>query len=257
MLNKQTMEKLTRLKLPAMAESYRRLSENPEYLSLSPDELLGMIVDAEWTSRHNKRLKRLLKLSGMISGPCIEDIDYRQDRRLDRQMIVTLSECGWIAHHRNLIISGKTGTGKSFLACALGNMACRLNYTVRDFRLPRLLTDLSIAKMDGSYSRYLSQLKKCDLLILDDWGLAEITAADSRDLLEVIEDRVNTSSIIIAAQVPPQDWYALFSDPTLADACLDRLVHNAYRIAIEGDSMRRIKAESFASSTNGDERLVI
>jgi DNA replication protein DnaC len=249
MLNKQTMEKLTRLKLPAMAESYRRLSENPEYSSLSPDELLGMIVDAEWTSRHNKRLNRLLKLSGMTHGPCIEDIDYRLDRKLDRQIIVTLSECGFITSHRNIIISGKTGTGKSFLACALGNMACRLDYTVKYFRLPRLLTDLSIAKMDGSYNRYLSQLKKCHLLILDDWGLAEITAADSRDILEVIEDRVNTGSMIIAAQIPPQDWYALFSDPTLADACLDRLVHNAYRIEVEGDSMRRIMANSAASPT--------
>jgi len=242
MLNKQTMEKLTRLKLPAMAESYRRLSENPECSSLSPDELLGMIVDAEWTSRHNKRLKLLLKLSGMMQGPCIEDIDYRPSRMLDRQIIATLSECGFIAHHRNIIISGKTGTGKSYLACALGNMACRLNYTVKYFRLPRLLTDLSIAKLDGSYNRCLSQLKKCHLLILDDWGLAEITAADSRDILEVIEDRVNTGSMVIAAQIPPQDWYALFSDPTLADACLDRLVHNAYRIEIEGDSMRRIMA---------------
>ena len=243
MLNKQTLDKLTRLKLPAMAESYRRLFENPDNSSLSPDELLGIIVDAEWTSRQNKRLKRLLQQSGMMQGPCVEDIDYRPTRNLDRQMITAFSECTWIANRRNILITGKTGTGKSYMACALGNMACRLNYTVKYYRLPRLLTDLNIAKIDGSYNRYLSQLKKCHLLILDDWGLAEITAADSRDILEVIDDRVNTGSTLLAAQIPVQDWYALFSDPTLADACMDRLVHNAYRIELEGDSMRRIMAD--------------
>lgn len=243
MLNKQTLDKLIHLKLSAMAESYRRLTENPDNSSLSLDELLGMIVDAEWITRANKRLKRLLKQSGMPSEPCLEDIDYRVTRNIDRQMMTTFSECTWIANHRNIIITGKTGTGKSYIACALGNMACRLNYSVKYYRLPRLLTDLNIAKMDGSYTRYLSQLKKCHLLILDDWGLAEITAADSRDILEVIDDRVNSGSIILAAQIPMQDWYALFSDPTLADACLDRLVHSAYRIELEGDSMRRVMAQ--------------
>lgn len=226
-----------------MADSYRRLSEQPDNSSLSLDELLGMIVDAEWTTRANKRLKRLLKQSGMPSDPCLENIDYRATRNLDRQMITAFSECTWIANHRNMIITGKTGTGKSYMACALGNMACRLNYSVKYFRLPRLLTDLNIAKMDGSYNRYLSQLKKCHLLILDDWGLAEITATDSRDILEVIDDRLNIGSTILAAQIPVQDWYALFNDPTLADACLDRLVHNSYRIELEGDSMRRIMAQ--------------
>jgi DNA replication protein DnaC len=242
MLSNQTAEKLTRLKLPAMAESYRHLSEKSDASQLSFDDLFGMIVDAEWTARQNKRLKRLLKTSSMTQSACLEDIDYRSDRKLDRQMITTLSECGWIQNRHNLIITGSTGTGKTYLACAFGNMACRLGYTVKYLRLPRLLTDLNIAKTDGSYDRVLSQLKKFSLLILDDWGLAEISAADSRDILEVIEDRMSTGSTILAAQIPIANWFELFADPTLADACLDRLVHNAYRIEIAGDSMRKILA---------------
>jgi DNA replication protein DnaC len=243
MLSNQTAEKLTRLKLPAMAESYRRLSENPDRSELSFDDLFGMIVDAEWTARHNKRLKRLLKSSGMPQSACMEDMDYKPDRKLGRQIITTLSECGWIQNRHNLIITGSTGTGKTYLSCAFGNMACRLGYSVKYLRLPRLLTDLNIAKTDGSYDRILNQLKKCSLLILDDWGLAEISAADSRDILEVIETRMSTGSTILSAQIPVANWFELFADPTLADACLDRLVHNAYRIEIEGDSMRKILAE--------------
>jgi DNA replication protein DnaC len=242
MLSNQTAEKLTRLKLSAMADSYKRLSENPGTSELSFDDLFGMIVDAEWTTRQNKRLKRLLNFSGMMQSACLEDIDYRLDRKLDRQMITTLSECGWIQNRHNLIVTGSTGTGKTYLACVFGNMACRLGYSFKYLRLPRLLTDLNIAKTDGSYERLLNQLKKCNLLILDDWGLAEISAADSRDILEVVEDRMSTGSTILAAQIPIANWFELFADPTLADACLDRLVHNAYRIEIEGDSMRKILA---------------
>jgi DNA replication protein DnaC len=247
MLRSQTAEKLARLKLPAMAESYRRLSEKPDASGLSFDDLFGMIVDAEWNARQNKRLRRLLKASGLPQSACVEDIDYRPDRKLNRQMIAMLSECGWIQNRRNLIITGSTGCGKTYLACAFGNMACRLGYTVRYYRLPRLLTDLSIGKADGGYGRILGQLKKVGLLILDDWGLAEITAADSRDILEVVEDRMQTGSLILAAQVPVDHWYELFADPTLADACLDRLVHNAYRIEIVGESMRKILADQESS----------
>ncbi len=239
MLRQQTLEKLSRLKLPAMVESYRRLAESPDFSTRSPDELLGLLVDAEWTARNNKRWKRLLQQSGMTQGPCMEDLSYQSSRKLDRNLLTLLAECSWIDHHRNLLITGKTGTGKTFLACALGHNACRFNYPVKYLRLPRLLTDLQIAKLDGSYNRYLSQLKKCRLLVIDDWGLASISAADSRDILEVIDDRINWGSTILAAQIPVADWYSLFADPTLADACMDRLVHNSYRIELEGDSLRR------------------
>jgi len=239
MLNNQTLEKLFQLRMPAMADSYRRMSENPDFSSLPVDDVLGLIVDAEWTSRYNKRIKRLQKISCLPSEPSIEDIDYKPERMLDKQMLATLSDCSWILNSRNLILTGKTGTGKSYLACAIGNMACRLNYSVKYYRLPRLLTDLSVAKIDGSYNRYLSNLKKNKLLILDDWGLAEITANDSRDILEMIEDKTNTGSLILSSQIPVSDWYQLFTDPTLADACMDRLVHNSYQIEIQGDSMRK------------------
>jgi DNA replication protein DnaC len=232
MLSSHTAEKLAQLKLPAMAESYRRLSEKPDVSELTFDDFFGMIVDAEWNARQNKRLKRLLKDSFLPQNACAEDIDYRSDRKI-----------GWIQSRHNLIITGSTGSGKTYLACALGNMACRLGYTVRYYRLPRLLTDLSIGKSDGNYSRILGQLKKVNLLILDDWGLAEITAGDSRDILEVIEVRMHSGSIVLAAQIPVDHWYELFADPTLADACLDRLVNNAYRIEIGGESMRKILAE--------------
>ncbi|WP_371362384.1 IS21 family transposase ISAfe12 [Sporomusa rhizae] len=246
MVNKQIFEKLTQLNLSAMAESYQLLSENPENSSLPVDELLGMIVDAEWTARSNKRLQRLLKESSMISGCCIEDIDYQPARNINRQMIAFFSECIWIANRRNMIITGKTGTGKSYLACALGNMACRLNYSVKYFRLPRLIADLNIAKLNGSYNRYLNQLKKCQLLILDDWGLAEITA-DSRDILEMINYRLHTGSTLLASRIPLQEWDALFDAPTLADDCFDSLLYNAYRIELGGDSMRKVMAKTNAT----------
>jgi DNA replication protein DnaC len=242
MLTNQTIDKLSHLRLPAMAESFKRILDNADMRTLPFEDVLGMIVDAEWTARQNKRLRKLLKLSGMPQNACIEDIDYRQERRLDRQVIAGLSECNWISQHRNLIITGSTGTGKSYLTCAIGNMACRIGYSVKYYRLPRLLTDLGIARMDGSYNRILSQLKKCNLLVMDDWGLAEITAADSRDILEVIEERTNTGSTILSAQIPVNEWYQLFADPTLADACLDRLVHNSIKIELKGPSMREVMA---------------
>lgn len=242
MLVNQTIDKLSRLKLPAMAESLRRIIDNADMRTLPFEDVLGMIVDAEWTARQNKRLKKLLKLSGMPQNSCIEDIDYRQERKLDRQVIAGLTECTWVSNNRTLIITGATGTGKTYLSCALGNMACRIGYSVKYYRLPRLLTDLGISRMDGNYNRLMSQLKKCNLLTLDDWGLAEITASDSRDILEIIEDRANSGATILSAQIPVNEWYHLFSDPTLADACLDRLVHNSIKIELKGPSMREIMA---------------
>lgn len=241
MLNKQTADKLSKLKLPAMAECYARLSQTPDMASLDLDELVGMLVDAEWTARHNKRLKRLLKQSDLRDSACVEDIEYHPDRLLDRQMILKLSECTWIEQRHHLLVSGATGCGKTYLVCAMGNAACRRDYTVRYCRLPRLLTDFSISRLDGSYNRLMSGLKKCHLLIIDDWGLAPLTPSDGRDILEVIEERSNMGSLVIASQLPVSNWYALFEDPTIADACMDRLIHNSYRIEIGGDTMRARK----------------
>ena len=241
MLNKQTADKLSKLKLPAMAECYTRLSQTPDMASLNLDELVGMLVDAEWTSRHNKRLQRLLKQSGLRDNACVEDVEYLPGRLLDRQMILKLSECGWIEQRHNMLITGATGTGKTYLACAMGNAACRRDYMVRYCRLPRLLTDFSISRLDGSYNRFMAGIKKSHLLIIDDWGLATLSPSDGRDVLEVIEERSNTGSLVIASQLPVSNWYALFEDPTIADACMDRLIHNSYRVEIGGDTMRARK----------------
>jgi DNA replication protein DnaC len=238
MLNKQTIDKLAQMKLPAMAVSYKRLSENPDTQDMSFEELFGMAVDAEWTARQNKRLKRLIKQAAMKESACIEDISYAPERKLDRQLIVRLSEGTWIANRNNLLITGKTGAGKSYMACAMGNMACRRNHVVKYFRLPRLITDLNMSKLDTSYNRLLSSLKKCDLLIIDDWGLSQISHADSRDILEVIEERNNSGSTLISSQLPVEAWHAMFEDPTIADAILDRIIHNAYTVEIDGPSMR-------------------
>jgi len=239
MLSRQTIDKLYRLKLPAMAESYQRFSEEPESLALSFDDRVGIMVDAEWTAKQNKKISRLIKSSGIVQEASLENLDFRLDRRLNRDLIATLSEGSWITNHRNLLITGKTGVGKSYLLSALGNKACRLGYTVNYVRLSRLLIDLEIAKMEGTYNKFLNQLSKLSLLMVDDFGLAEITPGESREILEVIDGRLHTGSLILASQKPVKEWYPLFVDPTLADACLDRLVHNSYRIELEGDSMRR------------------
>lgn len=238
MLNNQTAEKLSKLKMPAMAECYHRLSETPDAASLSHDDFLGMLVDAEWTARSNKRIRRLLRQADLRENASIEDIEYHPDRMLNRQEILRLSECSWVESRHNLLITGATGAGKTYLACALGNAACRRNYSVRYYRMPRVLTDLAVARMDGSYNRCLATLKKCQILIIDDWGLAPLSPAEGRDILEVIEDRMLTGPMVISSQLPISDWHAVFEDPTIADACMDRLIHNSYRIEIGGETMR-------------------
>jgi len=244
MLNNQTAEKLSKLKMPAMAECYHRLSETPDAAALSHDDFLGMLVDAEWTARSNKRIKRLLRQADLRENASIEDIEYHPDRMLNRLEILQLSECSWVESRRNLLITGATGAGKTYLACALGNAACRRNYSVRYYRMPRVLTDLAVARMDGSYNRYLATLKKCQILIIDDWGLAPLSPAEGRDVLEVIEDRMLTGSLVISSQLPISDWHAVFEDPTIADACMDRLIHNSYRIEIGGETMRARHSKS-------------
>jgi DNA replication protein DnaC len=240
MLNNQTIDKLVQMKLPAMADSYQRLMENPDSQAMTFDELFGMAVDAEWTSRQNKRFKRLIKQAEMKMTACIEDLNYDPRRKLDKQLIIRLAEGTWIAKNNNLLITGKTGVGKSYLACAMGTMACRRNYTVKYYRLPRLLTDLNISKQEADYNRILTSLKKCTLLILDDFGLSQISHDDSRDILEVVEERMNFGATLITSQLPVSEWYNIFEDPTHADAILDRIVHNSYTIEIEGPSMREV-----------------
>lgn len=244
MLDYNTISKLNELKLRKMAKSFQEQINAPSYEQLSFEERFGLIVDSEWVVRRENRLKALVRQANLREpSACIENIDYASDRKLDKSMILRLSTCSYITDAFNIIITGMTGAGKSYLSCAFGNSACRNRFLTLYIRLPDLLLNLSIARGDGSYKKYISQLKKVKLLILDDWGLAKLDMTQSRDILELMEVRYQHSSTIFSSQVPVDKWHALFADSTIADAVLDRVVHNAYIINIDGkDSMRKIKA---------------
>ena len=199
-------------------------------------------MDQESTYREDRRLKRLLKGAHLKTQACVEDIDYSHSRGLERSVMAGLSTCQWVRDRQNVLVTGPTGVGKTFICCALGNLACRNGFSSRYYRLPRLFMDLNIARGDGSYPLLMRKLAKNDLLVLDDWGLGPLTAAESRELLEVLEDRCQTTSTVVASQVPVEKWYELMSDSTVADAIMDRLVHNAHKIALRGESMRKIGA---------------
>lgn len=240
MLNNQTMDKLAGMRLSAMSREYRRQLEHPSTSDLSFEDRFAMLVDSEWTARKNNQLGRLLKAANLrIGNACLEDLDYSSKHNLDKNMVARLADCAWIREGRNLIITGFTGTGKTYLACAFGNAACRQGFKVRYYRVNRLLTDLSIGHGDGSYNKLMRDLKKTDLVILDDFGMAILDPVSSRDLLEVIEDRFGANGTIIATQLPVADWHSLFEDSTIADAILDRVVHSSYRFEPKGDSKRK------------------
>lgn len=242
MVNEQTFEKLHALKLPGMAEAVRGQLSQPEMNDLSFEERLAMLVDAECLFRENKRMKRLLKNAKLKFQASLEDVDYRAPRGMDKSVILSLGTCGWIKRHQNVIIVGPTGTGKTFLSCALAQRACREGMSAIYLRTPVLYRTLAMARVDGSYARVLARLAKAPLLVLDDLGLAPLADQERRDLLEVIEDRYGTASTIVTSQLPVEHWHEVIGDPTIADALLDRLVHNAHRIGLTGDSMRKTKA---------------
>jgi len=239
MLNQPTLDKLMALKLSGMAKAFQEQMGLPDITSLSFEERLGLLVDREITERDNRRLKTHLKAAKLRQAACIEDIDYRYPRGLDKSVILTLATCQWVKAHHNVLITGPTGVGKSYLACALAHKACREGYRALYLRVPRLFHDLALAKGDGRYGKMLASLAKVDLLVLDDWGLAPLTDEQRRDFLEIIEDRHGTGATLIASQLPIDHWHETIGDPTLADAILDRLVHNAYKINLKGDSMRK------------------
>ena len=240
MLIQQTVEKLNQMRLKGMAQCYQNQA-GQSFSGLSFEERFGILVDYEYTYRENRRLERLLKEARLKVSACLEDIDYQATRGLDRLVMSSLASCQWILSHQNVLISGPTGIGKTFIACALAHTACRQGFSARYYRVSRLLSDLKLSRGDGTYPKLLSKLAKTNILILDDWGLVSLSVSESQDLLEIIDDRVNAGSTLVASQLPVEHWHASLAEPSIADAILDRLVHNSHKLFLDGDSMRKKK----------------
>ena len=251
MLNHPTLDKLEALRFSGMVKALTEQMAVPDIEELSFEERLGLLVDREMTEREDRRLKTRLRQAKLKQSACVEDIDYRQPRGLDKSLMLDLTGCQWIKRHLNIMITGPTGVGKTWIACALAQKACREGYRALYLRLPKLLQELPIAKGDGTYIKLLARLAKIDVLILDDWGLSKLMAEQRRDLLEILEDRYDCRSTIVTSQLPVDKWHDIIGDPTLADAILDRLVHNAYKIDLRGESMRKRKSLLTAPTGSG------
>ena len=239
MLTHPTEQRLVALGLPGMAKALEDQRRQPDIAALPFEDRLGLLVDREAIERENKRLASRLKFAGLRQNAVVEDADMKAARGLDKALFAKLAAGDWIDQHQNLIIVGKTGLGKSWLACALGHKACRDDRSVLYQRIPRLFDALALARGDGRHARLLKTIARSQLLILDDWGLANVTADQGRDLLEILDDRQGRGSTIVTSQIDVKHWHEMIANPTVADAILDRLVHNAHRLNLAGDSMRK------------------
>lgn len=239
MLLEPTLIRLRELRLTGMAAALEEQQALPDAHSLSFEDRLCLLVEREATVRENRRLTRLLRQAKLRLPASIEDLDFRTPRGLDRSVILRLASCDWVRNHQVVLITGATGTGKTYLACALAQAACRQGLSSRYLRLTRLIEEMALARADGSYPKLMDRLLKTDLLAIDDYGLAPLSAMERRDLLEVIEDRTGRRATLLASQLPLEHWHELVGDATFADAILDRLVHQAHRITLNGASMRR------------------
>jgi len=242
MLSHPTLEQLHNLRLSGMAQALQEQWEMEDINALGFEERLGLLVEREVVVRESRRLQTRLKKAKLRQNGCIEDIDFKHPRGLDRSLVIKLSDCQWVQKHQNLIITGPTGVGKSYLACAFAQKACREGYSTIYLRISRLFEELSLAKGDGRYVKMLSNFAKTELLVLDDYGLAKLNQEQRHDLLEILEDRHGVRSMLVTSQLPIEHWHEQIGDPTLADAILDRLIHNAHTIKLKGGSMRKQKA---------------
>jgi DNA replication protein DnaC len=249
MMTEQTVERLRSLRLGAIADAYLAQQREPTTASLSFDERLGMLVDAEQLARDNRALTRRLKEAKLrLNHACLEDLDY-SGRKLDRALIRQLATCRWVADHQHILITGPTGVGKTFLACAVGQQACRQGHRVIYRRMPRLFPELTLAHGDGTYPTLLARFARVDVLILDDWGIASLKDIQRQDLLEILDDRDGTRSTIITSQLPADRWHEYLGDPTIADAILDRVVHRAHRLTLGGPSRRKSDGNGSSAPT--------
>lgn len=239
MLHHPTLDKLQQLKFTGMLRALQEQASIPDMAAIPFEERLGLLVDRELTERSNRRMQVRLRAAKLKQNTAIEDIDFKSPRGLDRSLILKLADCEWVTAHLNVLITGPTGVGKTWLACALAHKACREGYSALYARIPRLLQELDVGRADGRYAKIMRQLGKTEVLVLDDWGLATLTDQHRRDLLEILDDRYNLRATLITSQLPVTSWHEAVGDPTLADAILDRVVHNAYKINLTGNSMRK------------------
>ena len=243
MLSEPTKDKLRTLRLHGMLKTLQEQSGDEQYVALGFEERLGLLIDRELTEQENRRLTSRLRQAKLKQDACVENIDFSVPRGLDKSVIKALTSGQWIKDKLNVLITGPCGIGKSFIACALSHKACLIGYNALYVRAPRLFGDLALAKGDGRYPRLMRSLTKTQLLVIDDWGLATLTDGERRDLLEILEDRHNVGSTIVTSQLPVKHWHEVIGNATLADAILDRLVHNAYTVDLKGESLRKASAK--------------
>ena len=240
----QTLEKLSQMKLHPMAIAFQKQLEQPSLTGLSFEDRFAMLIDSEWNAREDRKLSKRLKTARLRTNATVEDIDYQHPRGLDKSVIRSLASCQWIRSHQNVIVTGPTGIGKSYLAEAFVNKACREGFTAVRYRATRLFGEMEIARADGSYFKFLGRLSKFELIAIDDWAMEQLTEDERRHFLELMEDRHGLKSTFITSQYPVAKWHDRIGEPTMADAILDRIVHNAHKIALKGngESMRKTRS---------------